>query len=137
MQKFKFLEHTADIKFQAFGKNLQEIFENSALALFNILYSKKIKEEKIYKISVKGNDFENLLYNFLEEFLVLFDSKNFLPSRIKSFKLDEKNFNIKAEVTGDDVKDYETSRHVKAITYNDMFVKKEKNKWISQVVVDV
>jgi len=137
MQKFKFLEHTADIKFQAFGNTLEEVFENSTLALFEILSDEKVKGKKSYKIQVKGNDLENLLYNFLEEFLILLDSKNFLPSRIKSLKLDEKNFKIKAEVTGDDAKNYEISTHVKAITYNEMFVKKDKGKWKSQVVVDV
>ena len=137
MQKFKFLEHTADAKFQAFGNTLKEVFENSALALFKILYDKKVKEEKIHKIQVKGNDLENLMYNFLEEFLILFDSENFLPGRIKSLELDEKNFRIKAEIIGDDVKNYKASTHIKAITYNEMFVKKGKNKWISQVVVDI
>jgi len=137
MKKFIFLEHTADVKFQAFGKSAEEVFENSALALFNILYDKKVKEEKSHKIKGRGNDFESLLYNFLEEFLVLFDSKNFLPGKIKNLKLNKKNFKIEAEVVGDDIINYKTGVHVKAITYNEMFVKKQKNKWTSQVVVDV
>lgn len=136
-EKFKFLEHTADIKFQAFGKNAEEVFENSGLALFNILYDKNVKGKKSYKIKAKGNDFESLLYNFLEEFLILFDSKNFLPGKIKDLKLNEKDFRIEAEVSGDDAKNYKTSVHIKAITYNEMFVKKDKNKYTSQVVVDV
>jgi SHS2 domain-containing protein len=135
--KFKFLPHTADIKFQAFGKNFKEVFENSALALFKIFYDRKVKEKKLFKIKVKGNDFESLLYNFLEEFLVLFDSKNFLPSKIKNLRLNEKKFKINTEVLGDDSKNYKLSEYVKAITYNEMFVKKIKNKFISQVVVDV
>ena len=136
-KKFEFLEHTADIKFRAFGRNVEEVFENSALALFNILYDKKIKEKKSYKIKVKGNDFESLLYSFLEEFLILFDSRNFLPGKIKNLKLNEKKFEIELEVVGDNIKNYKTSVHVKAITYNAMFVKKQKNRWTSQVVVDV
>src|SRR3989338_8528762 len=97
IKKFKFLEHTADRKFQAFGKTLEEVFENSALALFNIIYDKKISENKKFKISVKGKDLESLMYNFLEEFLVLIDSKNFLPSKIINFRFDQKNLKIKAE----------------------------------------
>ena len=158
--KFKFLPHTADRKFQAFGKTLEEVFKNSALALFNIIYDKKISENKKFKISVKGKDLESLMYNFLEEFLVLIDSKNFLPSKITNLKFDtlkntprrgmkiqnrkfcikginKKNFKIKAEVVGDDAKNYNISEHVKAITYNEMFVKKEKGRWIAQVVLDI
>jgi len=135
--KFKFLEHTADIKFKAFGKTIEEVFENSALAIANIMYKGKVKEEKKLRINVRGKDFESLLYNFLEEFLFLFDSKNFLLSDVKNIKINEKNFTVEAEVVGDDVINYKTSVHVKAITYNDMFVKKDKDKYTAQVVVDV
>ena len=136
-RKFKFLPHTADRKFQAFGKTLEKVFENSALALFNIIYDEKISENKKFKISVKGKDLENLMYNFLEEFLVLIDSKNFLPSKITNLKFDQKNLKIKAEVIGDDAENYNISEHVKAVTYNKMFIKKIKNNWTSQVVLDV
>ncbi len=137
MIKFHFLQHTADIKFQAFGNSLKEVFENSALALFNTIYDKKIKEKEKFKIKVQGNDLESLLYNFLEEVLVLIDSKNFLPAKIKILKFSEEDFKIEAEILGDDAKNYEISMQVKAITYNEMFIKKKKNKWISQVVLDI
>ena len=135
--KFKFLQHTADIKFQAFGNSLKEVYENSALALFNVIYDKKINEKKKFKIKVQGHDLESLLYNFLEEFLILVDSKNFLPSKIRILKFNEKNFKIEAEIIGDNAENYQISMHVKAITYNEMFVKKKKNKFISQVVLDI
>ena len=51
-KKFEFLEHTADIKFRAFGKTLEEVFENSALAVSSI-YSKEKKislKSKRYRI---------------------------------------------------------------------------------------
>ena len=136
-RKFKFLAHTADRKFQAFGKTPEKVFENSALALFNIIYDKKISENKKFKISVKGKDLESLMYNFLEEFLVLIDSKNFLPAKIVNFKLNKKTLKINAEVVGDDAENYNISEHVKAITYNEMFVKKIKGKWTSQIVLDI
>jgi SHS2 domain-containing protein len=65
-KKFIFLEHTADVKFRAFGKNIEEAFSNSALALKEIMTEKtKIKDKIKKKISVKGKDNESLLYNFL------------------------------------------------------------------------
>ncbi|MEK6844628.1 MAG: archease [Nanoarchaeota archaeon] len=136
-KKFKFLEHTADIKFQAFGNSLKKVFENSALALFNIVYDLKIKDKKKFKIYAKGRDLESLMYNFLEEILVLIDSKNFLPSKIINFKLDKKNLKIRAEIIGDDAKNYNISEHVKAITYNEMFIKKIRGRWVSQIVLDI
>ena len=137
-KKFQFLEHTADIKFQAFGKSLEESFKNSALALKEILVgNKKVKKRVKKKIDVQGRDYESLLYNFLEEFLVLFDSEEFLISEIKSIKISEKGFKLHAEIVGDKAQNYSIDEHIKAITYNDMFVKKNKNKYVVQVVVDV
>lgn len=136
-KKFEFLEHTADIKFRAFGKTIGEVFENSALAISNIMYKGKVKEEKKLKVKVKGKDLESLLYNFLEEFLFLFDSENFLLSGIESIKINEKNLTTEAEVSGDDAKNYKINIGIKAITYNEMFITKDKNKYTAQVVVDV
>lgn len=129
---FRFLKHTADIKFRGYGKNLNECFENSAYGLTKVITKEKISLKLTKKIRIKGKDFENLLYNFLEEILSL--SSNFLISKIK-VKIDKEK-NLVAELKGDYAKNY-LRRDVKAITYSEMFVKKEKDKWISQVVVDV
>lgn len=133
--KFKFLEHTADVKFQAFGNIIEEVFANSALAMFNTMYEGKVKKKKKFKVKAEGKDYESLLYNFLEELLILFDSEGFLLSKIRNIEI--KNKQLTAELVGDNAKNYEIHLDVKAITYNEMFVKKEKNKWISQVVLDV
>lgn len=135
--KYKFIEHTADIQFQSFGKTLEKLFENSMIAVIESICKDKIKSNKSFKIKVKGKDFESLLYNFLEELLILFDSKHFIPSRKIKIEIDDKKFELVGEVFGDDAKNYEIYSHIKAITYNQMFVKKEKNKWIAQVVLDV
>ena len=146
MKKFQFLEHTADMKFQAFGSSLEEAFENSALAMFNAMYDGKVKAKEKRKIEVSGKDKESLLYNFLEELLFLMDSEGFFLSSCK-VKINEKNLALKAELQGDDAKNYKISLDVKAVTYNEMFVKREKiekkektgkkDKFICQVVVDV
>lgn len=144
--KFKFLPHTADMKFQAFGKNTEECFKNASYALVGIITKDKVKPVIKKTINVKGNDNLNLLYNFLEEFLFLIDTENFLLSKIEKIKIDKissadaeghEKVELIAEVTGDSVKKYKTITDVKAITYNDMFVNIRKDKCVAQVVVDV
>jgi len=137
-KNFIFLEHTADIKFQAYGKNIEEAFENSALALKESICGKiKIKKKQKKKVKVKGNDPESLLYNFLEEFLYLVDAENFLVKKIENLKITKKDFTLDATIIGDKASDYEFTNDVKAITYNEMFIKKENNKYTAQVVLDV
>ncbi len=140
--KFKFLEHTADVKFQAFGKSLEEAFENAALALQEVM-TKGIKvKEKIKKkitMAVEGSGKEGLLYSFLEEFLFLLDAKDFLLSKIKKIKIEEEvgRYELEAEVMGDKASNYKFTNDVKAVTYNSMFVKREGKAYICQVVLDV
>jgi len=86
--KYKFLKHTADVKFQAFGKNVEEVFENSALALKESICGKiKVKSNFKKKIKVSGKDFESLLYKFLEEIIYLLDGENFLVSKVENMEI--------------------------------------------------
>ena len=55
--KFKFLPHTADLKFQAWGKTLDEAFGNSANALFKALTHKKVKAKR--NVTVRAEDEAN------------------------------------------------------------------------------
>lgn len=134
--KFKFVNHTADVEFLAYGKTLGKCFENSALAMFRSMYHEKIKPVKKIKIKVKGKDVNSLLYNFLEELLVLLDSKNFFISKI-SVNIDLDKLTLEGEVYGDNAGKYNISLYVKAVTYNHMEVKKVKDLWRARVVLDV
>lgn len=135
--RYKFLEHTADLKFQAFGKNIEEVFENSLKAMINSIYKKKINKKKKIKVNVKGKNIENLLYNFLEEVLFLIDTQGFIVSDVEKIKINKEKFELSAEFLGDDIEKYNISMDIKAITYNEMFIKNKDNKYIAQVVLDV
>jgi len=135
---YKFLEHTADVKFLASGKTIEEAFVSCFEAMKETICEKKVIEmKKQKKIKIKADDLESLLYKFLEEFLFLLDSKGFLSSRIEDMKINAKKFELSAVVFGDDAKNYSFSNDVKAVTYNGMFVKKERGNWVCQVVLDV
>jgi len=137
MEKYKFLEHTADIKFQAFGKTLEKVFENCANALIKSIHGKNIKNKITKPIEIKGKDFESLLYNFLEEIIFLLDSEQFLCSKIKGLEINKEKFELKAELIGDNSKRYNFDTNVKAITFSEMFIKQEGKKWVAQVVLDI
>ncbi len=141
MDKYKFLEHTADAKFQAFGKTLDEAFMNAGLAMFSVMFeTENIKPKVIKKIEVNADNKESLLYNFLEELLFLLDSETFFLHKVLNLKISKRNDNfiLFAEVTGDTELDkYAIHGEVKAVTYNEMFIKEEKDKVVVQVVVDL
>lgn len=133
---YKFLEHTADVKFRAEGKTIEEAFKNAAMALQEtITKGINIQDKTKWKIDASGKDYESLLYNFLEEFLFLLDSEDFILSKVNKISIKEEE--LEAEVLGDKASNYKLTNDVKAITYNEMFVKQQGSKWVCQVVVDV
>ena len=138
-EKFIFLEHTADIKFQAFGKSVEEVFKNSALAVANAMFKGKVKSEKTKIVNVEGQDKEALLYNFLDEISYLFDAENFLLSQVKNLKITENevSYQLECELIGDNAGNYKVREHIKSVTYHDMFVRIKGKKWTAQVVLDV
>jgi len=133
-KKFRFFKHTADVKFRAYGKTLEEAFENAGLAMFNAMYKGKVEKKTKRRIQVEGKDKESLLYNFLEELLFLLDTESFF---LASCKAEIKDNSLEAELYGDNAKRYPVEIDVKAVTYNEMFIKQEKGVWVVQVVVDV
>jgi len=133
--KYKFLEHTGDIKFQAYGKTINEAFQNVVSAISNFLArGKRVKSIKKKKVEVKGHDKESLLYDFIEEIIYLFDAENFVVSKAK-VKITENT--LKAELLGDNASNYKDLDQIKAATYHDMHIKKTKSGWEVQVVLDV
>ena len=72
MKNFEYFEVTADIGFKAYGKTLNEAFENAGLAIFNIISDTDDIEPKIEKsFEITSEDEVSLLYDYLEELLFL------------------------------------------------------------------
>ena len=140
MDMYKFFHHTADAKFQAFGQSLEETFAHAALALSSLMWDwKKIAKNIEIPVEVEGNDLEQLLVNFLEEILYLLDTRNFLLSSIDKIliKKETEGWKIQALFEGDvNTTEYEIFGDVKAVTYNEMIVKK-RAPFMVQVVADV
>jgi SHS2 domain-containing protein len=140
MEKYEYIPHTADVKFKAHGKTLEELFTNSALAMFNIMVeTSRVKAKNEQIIKAEGADLQALLQTFLEQFLILIDTKNFFLSSIKKIEIcKEGKYLLYAVAVGDDAAKYETlGPLVKACTYNDMEIKQEGKHWMARVLVDI
>ena len=135
--KFKFLKHTADIKFQAFGKTLEKAFANSALAMFEAEVDvKKIKPTKKVKIRCEAQNTEELLIEWLNKLLAESSINNMVFSK---FKVKIEDNKLTGDAYGEKINQEKQGikTEVKAATYSELFIIKEKDKYICQVVVDV
>ncbi len=140
--KFEFLEHTADVYIAAYGKTFEEAFENSALAMFEVMTdTDKINPAEEDSVEVEAEDEYALLYSWLEALLVKFEVKNMLYSRFKitSLKETSEGFKIKAAVWGEK---FNAEKHpqkvaVKAVTYHRMEIIKEIEKVTLMFILDI
>ena len=139
MKKFEFVDiTTADIAFIAYGKTLDELFANAALAMFEVMVDTKQIEQKVEKeVKVNGNDLESLMFNWLNEFLVFVDSENLVFSKFE-VKVDEKNLELEAKCYGEKInpEKHEVKAEVKAATYHQMEIKKNES-WKARVILDI
>jgi SHS2 domain-containing protein len=140
MEKFKFIDiTTADVAFEAYGKDLDKLFANAALAMFDVMINTKQVRPKIKKsVAVNGNDLQSLLFNWLNKLLIFVDAENLAFSEF-DVKVDEKKLKLKAVCKGEKMnrQKHETRTAVKAATYHKMKVEKEKGKWKAVVILDI
>lgn len=140
---FEFLEHMADAYIAAYGRDLNEAFENAALAMFETMTRtsdvKHIIEEEV---EVEGEDEQSLLYNWLEELLVRFEVENMLYSKFKVLKIEREKcggFKLKAKIYGEP---FDPERHkqkvgIKAVTYHRMEIEEKPEGATVKFILDL
>ena len=140
-RRFKFLEHTTDAEIEAYGKTLEEAFENAALATEETMVTlSSISGASQRNVSVKAKDLESLLYAWLEELIFLQDTDGMLFSNF-SCKISKRkqDFELNATCFGEK---YDPARHeqktaIKAPTYHDMKIIQEKDRVSMRFLLDL
>lgn len=140
--KFDFLEHTADVYIRAYGKTMEEAYENSALAMFEVMTdTEKIAQTQEQTLEVEAEDQYALLYNWLEALLVKFETEGMLYSRfqILDWKETKEIFKFKAKVWGEkfDVQKHPQKVGVKAVTYHRMMIIRERDSVTLEFILDI
>jgi len=141
-QKYRFLDHPADAYIEAYGDSLEELLENSALAMFDVMVDVSKVEPNIEKhVESRGFDLENLLYNWLEDWLFYYSTEFLVFSKFKVYEIskDGEELVVKASGWGEkfDERKHEPKVEVKAATYSQMFIGKVDGKWVARFVLDI
>lgn len=137
---YKYLEHTADAKFEVVSQTYEELFIDSVFALENLVVSTKtVSPDVIKKVNIASYDMVSLLHDFLEEMIFLLEADRFLVSEIANIEIDSENFTLHAKLKGEviDPEKHELLSNVKAVTYNDMKVEKTDDGYKAVVVIDL
>jgi len=139
---FEFLEHTADIYIAAYGKTLEEAFENAALSMFEVMTeTEKIEEKIIDIVEVRAEDEYSLLYLWLESLLIKFEVEEKLYSKFKVsiMETNSTHYILKAEVIGElfNPDKHPSKVGIKAITYHQMEIIRKNEGMTVKFIIDV
>jgi len=129
---YRFLEHTADILFEAYGESYSEAFQNSAHAMLSIFG--KAGESERAAFSVTAHNIEELTVQALADLLAHMDTHEVVFSRVQVSSFDASKNRIEFTAFGEKKQPRDT---VKAVTYHEMMVKEDKDGWTIRILLDV
>ncbi len=133
-KKFEILEHKADLKIRAFGKEKSELFLNAMLGMFESAKyeaeGSKIKRE----IKISSLDLSSLLVDFLSEVLYLSEVNQEVYDEIQFKKFSDKN--IEGILIGKKLK--RIGVLIKGVTYHDLEIQQRKDGvWEATILFDI
>ena len=123
---YEYLDHTADTIVHAKGSDLKEIFEQAAFGYYNIITDTNTVEPKIKKeLSFESEDYESLLFDWIDNLIYLFGTEFFIASKIQVTKIEKSESNkitLSAILHGEefDINKHPQESEVKAMTYSFM-----------------
>ncbi|HSS16561.1 MAG TPA: archease [Candidatus Dormibacteraeota bacterium] len=133
---------TADIAFEATGRDLPELFAAAADATINVMIDNidAIEPREARQIELSSDKIDMLLFDFLQELIYFKDARRLLL-RARETQIDQRGetYFLKAKVAGEQLDD---TRHlqradVKAVTLHGFSVEKQDSGWKAKVLLDI
>lgn len=142
---YYYLDHPSDVYIHIISDRLEGIFEEATKATFEIMLdTSSVEEREVLEVELRAKDLEQLLYMWVDNLLLIFDSKSFAVARadvaVNRREEDSKNpYFLKAKVFGEE---YDPKKHgqrigVKAMTYSLMQIVQSGKKWEAYFVLDI
>lgn len=123
---YKSLEHATDAIFEVTAPNLEEAFVIAAKSVIETILDVNAIEEKEEKtLVVSGKDLSYLLYNWLEELIILTITDGFAAKRITLNIEKNSEYRILARFWGEkiDIKKHHFKVEIKAPTFHEMEIR--------------
>ena len=138
MKRYELIDHTADVGIRAFGKNLEELFRNVAVGMFEMMTDlEKVAHKVRQEIRLEEKNVEDLFIRWLQELLYRFSVDRAFYGDFQFTSLTEKK--LSAIIRGEKINDqkHTLQKEVKAVTYHALKVEKTSEGWVGEVIFDI
>ena len=136
-----FIDHTADVLFEAQAESLEDLFRECALAVSETQVElKTVTAREMVEITAENTKIENLLFDFLGDLLFYKDSRQLLLCKFEiTITQKNDNYSLICLAYGEKInqKKHKLGVDVKAITMHLFEVRKEDEGWYAKVLVDI
>lgn len=135
---FEFIEHTADLGFRVYATSIEGLFVHAAEAFFEaILPTESIEERAERQVGVEAEALDELMVNWLDEFLYLYDTEGLVFKRFQIQPIRQNRLEALAWGEVVDPARHEIKTGIKAVTYHQLYVKETEGGWEAQVILDI
>ncbi len=136
---WRLLDHTADIRMEAVGSTLEDLFLNAAQGLATLLTpdsGSDTADRREIDVELEADAVEDLLIDWLREILFLHEAEDFALLRVETRELTEGR--LKARLVGRTLQeDEEPGEEIKAVTYHALSVEKTQQGYTTRIVFDI
>ena len=137
-KKYILIDHTADFGIHVFGQNPKELFANAAKALFDIITEiEQVKGVNHFNMHIGGDDWSDLMVNWLREILYLWNGKEFLINPVRIISISENELLATVYYDCFDLNQHYIKTEIKAVTYHQIQVYKKLSGWEAKIIFDV
>jgi SHS2 domain-containing protein len=135
---YEILDHTADVKFRAIGPTMEDAFKSATEAFSELVGG----DGGMYrhKIEIESENQEALLFDYLDELILLQELETVVVSHAKELEITElkPGYRLEATVLVDNITGDMELLDIKAPTYNEMVFTYEEGKgWVLEAVLDI
>ena len=131
-------EHTADIGLEVWGETLPLFLKAAAEGFIDLMVDPgTVRRSEARTLQVQEDDAEDLLVQWLEEILYLFEAERLTPSAIEVE--DAGKWYVRGTLLGEtlDEESHDIRNVVKAVTYHDLKVEKTDGLYRARLIFDV
>lgn len=138
IMKYELIDHTADFGIRVFSADVQTLFADAAGALSDVITEPdRLEGINDVAVCVTGEDWPDLMVNWLREVLYLWTGKQQLVKTVTMLSLSE--YGLRATLKTDP---YDPDRHIikheiKAVTYHQIQVYGDAEGWEAEIIFDV
>lgn len=136
---YRFFDHTADFGLEIFGDDVTSLFEEAAKALFDLITpaAEGPIQNHQHIIEVSGQDWADLMVNWLRELLYLWNGESQLVREVDLTTLEETRLQATVTCENYDPDRHEIRNEIKAVTYHQIDVSPHEDGWRARVVFDI